>query len=45
MGEDNKELFRRILPLRGDSLLPGVDLSTFDFGVNAGTRRSVELLN
>src|SRR5918993_1315879 len=30
--------------LRGDSLPAGVDLSTFDFGVNAGTRRSAELL-
>ena len=30
--------------LHGDSLPPGVDLSTFDFGVNAGTRRSAELL-
>ncbi len=30
--------------LRGDSLPPGVDLSAFDFGVNAGTRRSAELL-
>jgi len=30
--------------LRGDSLPPGVDLSTFDFAVNAGTRRSAELL-
>src|SRR4051812_42149280 len=29
--------------LRGDSLPPGVDLSSFDFGVNAGTRRSAEL--
>ena len=28
----------------GDSLPAGVDLSTFDFGVNAGTRRSAELL-
>jgi lysozyme family protein len=30
--------------LRGDSLPAGVDLSTFDFGVNAGTRRGAELL-
>ena len=30
--------------LRGDSLPAGVDLSAFDFGVNAGTRRSAELL-
>src|SRR4051794_28474004 len=30
--------------LRGDSLPAGVDLSIFDFGVNAGTRRSAELL-
>jgi len=30
--------------LQGDSLPAGVDLSTFDFGVNAGTRRSAELL-
>ena len=30
--------------LRGDSLPAGVDLSVFDFGVNAGTRRSAELL-
>jgi lysozyme family protein len=30
--------------LRGDALPAGVDLSTFDFGVNAGTRRSAELL-
>ena len=31
--------------LQGDSLPAGVDLSTFDFGVNAGTRRSAELLH
>lgn len=31
-------------PLLGDSLPPGVDLSTFDFGVNAGTGRSAMLL-
>ena len=30
--------------LRGDSLPAGVDLSAFDFGVNAGLRRSAELL-
>ncbi len=30
--------------LQGPSLPPGVDLSAFDFGVNAGTRRSAELL-
>jgi len=30
--------------LRGDSLPAGVDLSTFDFGVNAGTCRSAKLL-
>lgn len=30
--------------LRADSLPAGVDLSAFDFGVNAGTRRSAELL-
>ena len=30
--------------LRGDALPAGIDLSTFDFGVNAGTRRSAELL-
>lgn len=30
--------------LQGSSLPPGVDLSAFDFGVNAGTRRSAELL-
>ncbi len=30
--------------LRGDSLQAGVDLSVFDFGVNAGTRRGAELL-
>ena len=29
--------------LRAGSLPAGVDLSTFDFGVNAGTRRSAEL--
>lgn len=30
--------------LQCPSLPPGVDLSVFDFGVNAGTRRSAELL-
>src|SRR4051812_11102978 len=30
--------------LRRDSLPAGVDLSAFDFGVNAGTRRGAELL-
>jgi lysozyme family protein len=30
--------------VRGDSLPAGVDLSVFDFGVNAGPRRSAELL-
>lgn len=30
--------------MRGGSLPAGVDLSAFDFGVNAGTRRSAELL-
>ena len=30
--------------LRGDALPAGIDLSTFDFGVNAGTRRGAELL-
>jgi lysozyme family protein len=30
--------------LCGHSLPAGVDLSTFDFGVNAGTRRSAKLL-
>jgi lysozyme family protein len=30
--------------LHGPSLPAGVDLSAFDFGVNAGTRRSAELL-
>lgn len=31
-------------PIRGDQLPPGVDLSVFDFGVNAGTRRTAEQL-
>jgi lysozyme family protein len=31
-------------PLRGDALPPGVDLSVFDMGVNAGTWRSARLL-
>jgi lysozyme family protein len=30
--------------LCGHSLPPGVDLTTFDFGVNTGTRRSAKLL-
>jgi lysozyme family protein len=30
--------------VQGDSLPVGIDLSTFDFGVNAGTRRTAELL-
>lgn len=30
--------------LRGDALPAGMDLSAFDFGVNAGPRRSAELL-
>lgn len=30
--------------VRGDDLPAGVDLSVFDFGVNAGPRRSVEML-
>ncbi|MET0528261.1 MAG: glycosyl hydrolase 108 family protein [Microvirga sp.] len=30
--------------LQGDLLPAGVDLSTFDFGVNAGTRRAAEML-
>ena len=31
-------------PIRGDALPRGVDLSVFDFGVNAGPRRSAILL-
>lgn len=31
-------------PVRGDDLPPGVDLMTFDFGVNAGPGRSARLL-
>jgi lysozyme family protein len=31
-------------PLRADALAPGVDLSVFDFGVNAGIWRSARLL-
>ena len=31
-------------PIRGDALPRGVDLSVFDFGVNAGTYRSAMLL-
>jgi lysozyme family protein len=31
-------------PVRGDELPAGVDLSVFDMGVNAGPRRSIELL-
>jgi lysozyme family protein len=31
-------------PLRADALPPGVDLSVFDMGINAGIRRSARLL-
>lgn len=31
-------------PIRGDDLPPGVDLATFDFGVNSGTSRAAKYL-